>query len=164
MPYNNLTGTIPTPTHDGWIADLTGLKNAMETSNQAVNLTPEERGTLYKMGPTRQSLVLEAITRALANPGLVPGFISLTACRDDKQRHDQWVAIRAYAQAVVEIADDSAMASGSECLTKFVMPFYAALDAARKQNVPGADSAYNALAAYYDLPSQPDGGAPDPQP
>jgi len=164
MPYNNLTGTIPTLTYDAWIAEVTALKVAMETSDQAVNLTPEERGSIYKMGPNRQSLVLEAMARAVANPALVPSFANLNACRDDKMRHDQWVAIRAYGQAIVEMADDSAMASGSECLTKFVKPFFAALVAASQQNVPGADSARQALAVFYDLPDQPDGGEPDPQP
>jgi hypothetical protein len=80
--------------------------------------------------------------------------------KDDFTRYDQLLPIRQLAAQIVESIDDTLIASGNEALIYGTKPIYASVKAARDQNVPGADAAYDLLNPYFDLPDQPDGGNP----
>lgn len=161
MPYQNLTSTLDTTAVTPIMTSLATLQTTL--APHSINLTPEEIAGMFKMSINRQSLGSRSIQLAEANPNLLPAFLNLTAAKQDNDRYVNLLAIEMKLKALVQGVEHARMASGSETLL-FARGFYAALQAATQQNVPGAGAMFAELQQYFDLPSQPDGGVVTPTP
>ncbi|MES2619499.1 MAG: hypothetical protein V4615_01510 [Bacteroidota bacterium] len=158
MSYQNLLGLIPPLV----LTDISTKLNevAVLLDPYVVNLTMGERSTLYKMGPTRNSLVQKTIQVCDTHPIMVPVFVSVQDLKDDYEGYGQLSPLLLQAQQIAESINDTMMARGSEALTQGVKPVYNSVLQAREQNIPGADADYELLNPYFDLPDQPDGANP----
>lgn len=159
MPYSNLTGSMTA-------VELAARKTELNTAKTSltpwsINLTMAERTGLYKMGPNRYQLGQIAINIGTNNANLLTAFVSLNDAKDDFLSYQQLMELKQILTEITEGVDDAMMARGSEVMSKYVKPLYNNIKSAREQNVPGADSAFDAMNPFYDLPDQPDGGEPE---
>jgi hypothetical protein len=162
MPYNNLLGALTPVQRQAIIDAINAVKVLLEP--WVVNLSIDERSRLYKMSQQRYQLGAKAINVALTKPELVPPYVNVSEGRNDYQSFNDMQDIEFMLKEMLEGVQDARMARGSETLTQFVRPLYNSIKGARDQAVPGADSAYQELFPFFDLPEQPDGGEPEPTP
>ena len=80
-------------------------------------LTADERRELVKLGPKSQSFCDQALAILLANPGIVPASIDLDEAQADKLALDQLRPRLLALRQLVERADDTEMALGSDLLS-----------------------------------------------
>ncbi len=153
MPYANLSAIL-SPAE---LADLDAAFTTINTifTNKLVNLTPEERGTLYKMRNTRASFAQRAMTYAKNNPSLVPSFANYAEAEKDYKYYLQLLEIAQLGNSLAESLNDTMMAVGTEVL-QFCLIFYNNFEMASRQNIPGSTSMYQDLFTFFDLPPRPE--------
>jgi len=154
MPYANINATLSQADYDNIILNYNALLLLLPF---LINLSKEEKSNLYKMGDKRYTFVTKVLMHANNNPDLVPGFMDLTAQQQKKTLYDQLAALKGLVDSLSEGITDTMTALGNEVLTQGGRPFYNNVKAAKEANVPGADSVYDDLFPFFDLPSQPDG-------
>lgn len=77
-------------------------------------LKPKERQRLAKMGDRSRSFVEEAVTTALANPGLVPRSVDLNQLAGMRRTHANLSEVGTAVAKLQELLSDTTMALGSE--------------------------------------------------
>jgi hypothetical protein len=80
-------------------------------------LTADERRELVKLGPKSQAFCDQALAILLANPGIVPPSIDLEEAQADKLALDQLRPRLLALRQLMERADDTEMALGSDLLS-----------------------------------------------
>lgn len=103
-----------------------------------INLTPEERHNLPKMGDKTSAFVEKALELALQNPNLVPPYVNVEELRKDFELSNNLRDILNAIAILYEKLSDTYMAVGSEAYVA-ALAFYNSAKAAAKINVPGTD-------------------------
>ena len=152
MPYQNISDSLSDTQR---IACIQHLSNAEAMLTFAINLTPEERSTLPKMGNNTLSFVSKALGYAEANPAFVPPYTNVPELRKDFNLASQLTLIAQKLTMLAEKVNDTNLALGSEAYVA-ALSFYNATKQAAKMNVPGAD------AIYQDLKQRFPGRPPNP--
>lgn len=134
-----------------------------------VDLHPEDRRALPKMGPKTVDFVSATLDHINADASFKPVFVDVDEFTRDLAAVG---ALRKLQQPISKIADmieDSLLLSGSEAYTA-ALACYQGIKAAAKLNMPGAMVAASDLAGRYprrasrgtEAPQPPQGAAPQP--
>jgi hypothetical protein len=113
-----------------------------------VDLGPEERRQLPKMGERTVTFVEKALDYARKHPELMPGFIDLTEWERDWAGVQRLLAVQRPLAPVLDMLDDSVLLCGSEAYLQ-ALAHYQALKSAAKLNVPGAATMADDLALRF---------------
>jgi len=117
-----------------------------------VTLQAEDRRELSKLGPKSQAFCDQALAVALANPQIIPASIDLAEAQADKRALDQLRPRLLVLRQLLERADDTEMALGSDLMS-------VARDCYHLLEVAGKDAALRAarreLSARYRRRSAP---------
>lgn len=138
MPYQNITANLS----DGdksHILDF--LKQAENLLPFLVNLTVDERVSLYKMGNKSVSFVEKSLEYGKNNPNLVAPYTNMAELESDLNLAKQLAPIVQQVNSLAEKLNDTYTAVGSEAITA-ATTFYNTVKNARKSNVPGVDAIY----------------------
>ncbi|HEY5346111.1 MAG TPA: hypothetical protein VIK62_07185 [Verrucomicrobiae bacterium] len=113
MPYQNISATVAA-------ADLQAIKDAVAVIQQKlpflVNLTPDERKSIFRTGPNSLSFVQNALQAAQNNPDILPKSFDTDEFALDVALFAVLTDINtAVAQLVSEI-DDTRLAVGGEAM------------------------------------------------
>jgi hypothetical protein len=121
-------------------AAITNITAALATIEKnlpvLINLSPEDRKALPKMGDKTLAFVSKALDYAKLNPTLVPPFLSVAEFEKDVVAVTALSNILKPLQQLTEKLDDTTMQAGSEAYSAALI-FYASLKGAAKAGVPG---------------------------
>jgi len=117
-----------------------------------INLTPDERVQLPKMGDKSISFVTKG-AEYLRVPGTpAPPYVESAELDIDLSAFETIRQIRQVAQPIVDMLDDTMLLCGSEAYVS-VLAFYTYLKGAAKMNVPGSKTILDDLSTRF--PSRP---------
>jgi hypothetical protein len=138
---------------------IDGALDALETNAPfRVNVPSNDKNDEQAMNVKRYPFVKNVIENyAPANPSLQPGFLPLADATNDLILYDQFTPRINRLASILESYIDTQWLGGSEGFTYF-REFYAIVERAKNNNVPGADAIYNDLKRLY----QDQGGATPP--
>jgi len=113
MPYQNISATVAD-------ADVQAIKSAIATIQQKlpflVNLTPDERKSIFKTGPNSLSFVQNALQAAQNNPDIFPKSFDVAEFSSDV---DLFAVLTDLGTSVEQLAseiDDTRLAVGGEAM------------------------------------------------
>jgi hypothetical protein len=157
MPDNRISATLSQ-------ADRQAVLDALNTIRTKlpflIDLSPEERKALPKIGDTGRSFVAQALEIAEQNPDILPRSFDVAEMRKDVELFDALLpVVTAFAQ-LNELLDDSYVAVGSEAYAAALL-VYQFVRAAGKGSA--LDTALDALGRRFARKSRsaPAGEPPD---
>ncbi len=148
-------------------AEIDALDDALDVIEplmieKGTNLTMDDRQSLYKMKNTRYAFLVRVMDYAANYPEFIPSYANYAKALKIFKFYLQLAPRLQRAKRIAEIFDDTVMAAGSENL-KFALNYYNNSKMAKDQNVPGADSIFQDLNTFFDLPPRPeDDNEPEP--
>jgi hypothetical protein len=111
-------------------------------------LTPQERQNILKMGDKSLAFVGKTHDYAGDNPTLVPSFLDMDEFdKDFSDAHRLWRLLTATRQ-LEEMVEDTIMVAGSEAYHA-ALAVYHNIQAAAKQDIPGAKAIYEDLKTRF---------------
>jgi hypothetical protein len=111
-------------------------------------LTPQERHAILKMGDKSLAFVEKTHDYASDNPTLVPSYLDMGDFdKDFSDAHGLWRLLTAIRQ-LEEAVEDTIMIAGSEAYHA-ALAVYHNVQAAAKQDVPGAKAIYEDLKTRF---------------
>ena len=111
-------------------------------------LTPQERHAMLKMGDKSLAFVEKTHDYAQDNPTLVPSYLDMDDFdKDFSDAHGLWRLHTAIHQ-LDELVEDTIMAAGSEAYHA-ALAVYHNIQAAAKQDIPGAKAIYEDLKSRF---------------
>jgi len=113
-----------------------------------VNLKPEERHAMLKLGDKSLAFGEKAFDYAKTNPVFVPPYLDMNMFENDMKDAVGLRVLLVTAQQLTMAIDDTTMVAGSETYNASLI-FYHAVKQAEKQNIPGAKAIYNELRERY---------------
>lgn len=135
MPDNRISASLSA-------ADRQAVLDALQTVRQKlpflVDLTPDERHTLPKMGDNSRAFVLQALEVATQNPDILPRSFDVEEMRKDVELLDALSPVRAAVSQLFELIDDSYMAVGSEAYSAALLVYQFARSAGKGAALDGA--------------------------
>lgn len=158
MPYTNIDATITDAQRTNIFAGISQVESNLPF---LVNLTPQERQGLPKMGSATQSFVSKALEIAANNPQFVPPYVDVDAMRRDYDLAVRLQGIEMQLASVLEKVADTNTAAGSEAFVTG-LTLYNSLKAAAKVNVPGAKALVTELAERFSMASGEQENPPTP--
>jgi hypothetical protein len=135
MPYQNISAELK-PAEKNEVLELINQIN--QKLPFLVNLTPDERHSLPKMGDKSFSFVEKALELAQQNLNLVPPYVNIDELRRDFELARSLRDILNVVSQLYEKLSDTYLAVGSEAYTA-ALQFYNSAKLASKSNVPGTD-------------------------
>ncbi|MEO5569321.1 MAG: hypothetical protein ABIT08_09090 [Bacteroidia bacterium] len=142
------------------LAAIDAALDALQTNCPfRVNIPANDKNDEQSMNVKRYPYVKNVIENyAPANPGLQPSFLPLADAQNDMTLYDQFSPRIQRIASILESYIDTQWLGGTEGYTYF-REFYAVVERAKNNNVPGADAIYNDLKRLYE-----DQGGPPPVP
>ena len=133
--------------------DLQAVQGALQTLQAKlvpllINLGPDDRRQLPKMGAKTVDFVSKTLTYARSNPQYQPSFIDLEDYAIDLAAVGQLRAIQQPLAQLADMVEDTLLLSGSEALTA-ALSCYHAFKGAAKANAPGAATIAADLATRF---------------
>jgi hypothetical protein len=129
MPYQNIEATLSD-------ADLKEIKTAISTIEAKmpflVNLTTEERRSLFKMGDKRLAFVQNSLKAAQNNRGILPNSFDYDGYVKDCDLASQLTEVLMALRQITEQTDDTLMAVGSEAVSSSLTVYEYVKTAAKK--------------------------------
>lgn len=133
--------------------DLQAVQAAVQTLQtklvpHLVNIGPDEKRALAKMGSKSVDFVSKTLSYATTNPQFKPAFVDI----DDFSRDvAAFGVLRSLQQPVAQLADmlgDSLALTGSDAMTA-ALAYYQSVKTANKLNVPGAATITDDLSTRF---------------
>jgi hypothetical protein len=146
MPYQNISYELKEDTKQEILSFLTQITDRLPF---LINLTPEERHALPKMGDKTYPFVDKALELAQQNPNLVPPYLNVEELRRDFDLATKLRPIVSALNSLTEKLNDTQLAVGSEAYTA-ALQFYNSSKSAAKSNVPGTDSIVSELGKRFE--------------
>ena len=157
MPNDNRISATLSATDKATI--LTKLAEIRALLPFLINLTPEERVEMPKLGDKTIGFDEKCKTYMAQNPTLVPGFVSVAETDKDRALrlpiNDVWREVASLWEAL----GDTVILIGSE-IYMADLSFYQNVRQASKRGVPGSNSIYNDLRERF--PGGSGGTPPEP--
>jgi hypothetical protein len=129
MPYQNIEATLSD-------TDLKEIKAAISTIEAKmpflVNLTTEERRSLFKMGDKRLAFVQNSLKAAEGNRGILPNSFDFDGYVKDCEFASQLTEVLMALRQITEQTDDTLMAVGSEAVSSSLTVYEYVKTAAKK--------------------------------
>jgi hypothetical protein len=123
-------------------ADRQAVLDAINTIRQKlpflIDLSPEDRHTLPKMGDSSQAFVAQAIQVAEQNADILPRSFDVAEMRKDVDLLAALAPVRAALAQLSELVEDSYMAIGSEAYTAALLVYQYARAASKGAALDGA--------------------------
>lgn len=145
MPYTNIDATVTDTQRAAVFAAITQVETNLDF---LINLTPQERQALPKMGSATQSFVSKALEIAGNNPQFVPPYVDVPAMRKDYDLAMRLQGIEMQLASLLEKVSDTNLAAGSEAYVTG-LTIYNSIKAAAKVNVPGAKALATELSERF---------------
>jgi hypothetical protein len=111
MVTNQISATLTQADRDAALAAIATLKEKLPF---LIDLTPEERKALPKMGDKSRAFVSKALEVATQNPDFLPRSFDLEEMRKDVQLFEAMYPIVVALTQLQELVDDTCLAVGSE--------------------------------------------------
>ena len=111
MPENRINATLSPADRDAVLAAIETIKQKLPF---LVDLTPDERRTLPKMGDKSRAFVSRALDVAAQSSDFLPRSFDVDEMRRDVELADALQAITISLMRLSEMVDDTATAVGSE--------------------------------------------------
>ena len=111
MPTKQISSTLTPADRDKVLAAVTSIK---QTLSFLIDLTPEERKALPKMGNKNRAFVSKALEVATQNPDFLSRSFDLEEMRKDVQLFEAMYPIVVAMTQLQELIDDTYMTVGSE--------------------------------------------------
>lgn len=135
MPDNRVSASLSQ-------ADRQAVLDALETIRQKlpflIDLTPEERRTLPKMGDSSRGFVTQALTIATQNEDILPRSFDVNEMRGDLELLDSLRPILTALSQLFELVEDTYTAVGSEAYTSALLVYQFARAAGKGSALDGA--------------------------
>jgi len=145
MPYSSISAVI---TDAEKSVALVKLKEVFDSFSFLVNLTPDERHSLYKMGDKSVGFVQKSLEYAQNNPDLVPVYLGVDIFQEHVALMNQILPIMQATSKLYEALNDTYLALGSETM-QLATTFYNSVKTASKNNVAGVSVIYEDLAQRF---------------
>jgi len=133
-------------------AAITAITAAIATINQnlpvLINLTPDERQALPKMGDKTVAFVNKSFDYAKLNPRVVPTFLDMAEFGKDVNAVNVLRRVLIPLTQLYEKLDDTTLEAGSEALTAALI-FYNAVKGAAKAGEPGMKTIFDDLKVRF---------------
>ncbi len=141
-------------------ADLQAVLDAIQNIRQhllpfLIDLTPEERSALPRMGDGSRAFVSKALEVARQNPDILPRSFDVEEMRKDVELLEALTPIRLALTQLFELFDDTYVEIGSEAYSAGLNVYQYARSAGKG---PALDSALDALAQRFARRSRREGG------
>ena len=146
MPYQNISAELK---EDVKNEILNLIQQVTDRLPFLINLTPEERISLPKMGDKTYPFVSKALELAGQNPNLVPPYVSIEELKRDFGLSESLRPVLNAITSLSEKLSDTYLAVGSEAYVA-ALAFYNSAKSAAKSNVPGTDAVVNELGKRFD--------------
>ncbi len=153
MPENRISAAL-TPADRQ--AVLAAIQTIREKLDFLVDLTPEERRTLLRMGDKSRGFVSQALNLAEQNADILPRSFDVDEMRKDVELLAALEPIMASLSQLSELVEDTYMEVGSEAYAAALLVYQFARAAGRGSALDGA---LDALGQRFARKSR--GGAPD---
>lgn len=145
LPAINITFTL------AQVAAITAALDALETNcpfrvNIPAGEKPDEQAMNTKRYPYTRDVILHY---APANLKLQPPFLPLADAANDFTLYDQFTPLINRITSILESYIDTQWLGGVEAYLYF-REFFAVVERAKNNNVPGADAIYNDLKRLYE--------------
>ena len=102
-------------------ADITAIDGALTTLEQKfaglVDLTPDQRKSLSKMGDASEAFCRQTLTVLAQNPNILPASFNLAEAQGDLANIDKLRPLFTRLAALMEKANDTEMALGSDVMS-----------------------------------------------
>ncbi|MGM8360706.1 hypothetical protein ACSV4D_02200 [Flavobacterium sp. ARAG 55.4] len=148
-------------------AQLTAVKAAFQTilTNLPflVGLTADERKSLNAIDVNNKAFAEDALSAAVNNATLVPGYISVPTMQNDLTLFAQMDEISGLANQLCERIEDTKMLAGSEAYNT-ALSLYKSFGTAADAGVQGADSIVDKLKTRFATKSSSDPVTAPPAP
>jgi hypothetical protein len=155
MPYQNIDASLSA-------ADIQTIKDAfaavLTRLTFLINLTADERKGLFKTGPDRLSFVKNAVTGAVANPGIFPASFDMGGFQRDVALFDDLTEIGTLADSVASQIDDTRLAVGGEAMKEAIQVYNYVKEAAK--TTPGLKPLADQLGEQFQRANKPKTPAP----
>jgi hypothetical protein len=125
---NRVSATLSNADRDAVIAAIDTIHTKLPF---LIDLTPQERRSLAKMGDESQAFVDKALQATAENPDVLPAAFDAAEYNADKTLFDQLAQITAPLNQLAEEFDDTVLALGSDLYTESLV-VYGYLKAAGK--------------------------------
>jgi hypothetical protein len=113
-----------------------------------IDLGPEERRALPKMGDRTVAFVGKALVYAREHPGMCPSFLDIDEFGRGLASVEMLLGLQRPLDQVVDMVEDSLLMAGSESLSA-ALAFYESAKAFAKRNVAGAATIADDLASSF---------------
>jgi hypothetical protein len=124
-----------------------------------VDLTPEEKVALLKMGDKRRSFVRDALTVAQQNPDILPRAFNVEEFARDVALERKLAPVAAASSRLAELVDDTLVAVGSDAYMTALAVYQVAKVSG---NGVGLDAQLDALGQRFARKTQPASPTPSP--
>lgn len=132
MAYNNISHVVSAEDQKK-ITDAIALLKGLFTF--LINLTPEERQRLRKMGLLRTGYVAEVFNATLANPTAMPASFSIPEFQKDKDLNEFLLEVFAAIKPFYDGLESTIIALGAECMKQADVAYgHLKLEGERSQN------------------------------
>ena len=134
-------------------ADLQAIQAAVQTLQaklvpHLVNIGPDEKRSLTKMGSKSVDFVSKSLTYANTNPQFKPAFVDIDNFSRDVTAFGLLRSLHQPMSQLADMLDDSLALTGSDAMTA-ALAYYQSVKTANKLNMPGAATIADDLATRF---------------
>ncbi|MET0621661.1 MAG: hypothetical protein ABW250_01640 [Pyrinomonadaceae bacterium] len=149
MPDNRVSATLSQTDRQAVLDAINIIRTKLPF---LIDLTPEERRTLLKMGDKSRGFVTQALTVAEQNEDILPRSFDVAEMRKDVELLDGLAPIMAALSQLTELVEDTYMAVGGEAYASALLVYQFARAAGKG---PALDGALDALGQRFARKSRP---------
>jgi len=133
--------------------DLKAVQAAVQTLQaklipHLVNMGPDEKRALTKMGSKSVDFVSKSLAYASTNPQFKPAFVDIDSFSRDVSAFGVLRSLHQPVSQLADMLDDSLALTGSDAMTA-ALAYYQSVKAATRLNVPGAATITDDLAIRF---------------
>ena len=133
--------------------DLQAVQAAVQTLQaklvpHLVNIGPDEKRALSKMGSKSVDFVSKTLTYANTNPQFKPAFVDIDSFSSDVNAFGVLRSLQQPFSQIADMLDDSLAMAGSDAMNA-ALAYYQSVKTANKLNVPGAATINDDLATRF---------------
>ena len=133
--------------------DLQAVQAAVQTLQaklvpHLVNIGPDEKRALAKMGSKSVDFVSKTLSYATTNPQFKPAFVDIDDFSRDVAAFGVLRSLQQPISQLTDMLDDSLALTGSDAMTA-ALAYYQSVKTANKLNVPGAATITDDLATRF---------------
>lgn len=157
MPVNRVSATLGETER---LAVLAAIETIRQKLPFLIDLTPEERRTLPKMGDKSRGFVAQALEIATLNPDILPRSFDVGEMRNDVELLDALLPVVSAVSQLNELVEDTYMAVGSDAYAAALLVYQYARAAGKGMALDSALDGMGQRFARKSRSAPADGGAP----